>query len=84
MRFVKARVAAVVTLAVCVVGSTAGGASASVAHHRPGPYLGPNVIVLNPSMPQGMIQQTLDMIATQQVPNQFGTQRYAILFEPGT
>ena len=83
MRLVKARVAAVVALAVCVVGVTAEGASASVAHHGPGPYLGPNVIVLDPGMPQATIQQTLDTIATQQVPNQFGSQRYAILFEPG-
>lgn len=26
----------------------------------------------------------MDSIATQQVSNQFGTQRYALLFEPGT
>jgi hypothetical protein len=48
------------------------------------PDLGPNVIVFDPSMPQAAIQSRLDAIATQQVPNQFGTQRYAILFEPGT
>jgi len=48
------------------------------------PSLGPNVIVLDPSMPQAQIQSTLDAISTQQVPNQFGTQRYAIFFEPGT
>ena len=48
------------------------------------PNLGPNVIVLSPTMPQATIQSTLDAISTQQVPNQFGTQRYAILFEPGT
>jgi hypothetical protein len=48
------------------------------------PNLGPNVIVLDPSMSQASIQATLDSISTQQVPNQFGSQRYAILFEPGT
>jgi hypothetical protein len=84
MRFMKVRVVAAVTLSVCVVGFAAGAASASVAHQSPGPNLGPNVIVFNPGMPQSTIQSTLDMIATQQVPNQFGTQRYAILFEPGT
>ena len=36
MRFMKARVAGAVTLAVCVVGFSAGGASASVAHNGPG------------------------------------------------
>ena len=35
-------------------------------------------------MPQSQIQATVDAIATRQVPNQFGTQRYALLFEPGT
>jgi len=84
MGLLKVRVAGAVALVVYVVGFTAGGASASVAHQSGGPALGPNVIVLSPSMPQATIQQTLDTIATQQVPNQFGTQRYAILFEPGT
>jgi hypothetical protein len=45
---------------------------------------GPNVIVLDPTMPQATIQSTLDTISTQQVPNQFGSQRYSILFQPGT
>jgi hypothetical protein len=35
-------------------------------------------------MPQSMIQATVNSIASQQVSNQFGTQRYALLFEPGT
>ena len=48
------------------------------------PDLGPNVFVFDPSMPVSQIQATVDAIATQQVPNQFGPQRYALLFEPGT
>jgi hypothetical protein len=48
------------------------------------PNLGSNVVVIDPSMPQATIQSTLDAISTQQVPNQFGSQRYAILFKPGT
>jgi hypothetical protein len=52
---------------------------------RPGqPNFGPNVYVFSPSMPQSQIQATVDSIASQQVGNQFGTQRYALLFEPGT
>jgi hypothetical protein len=35
-------------------------------------------------MPQSQIQATVDSIASQQAGNQFGTQRYALLFEPGT
>jgi hypothetical protein len=49
-----------------------------------GGSLGPNVLVFTPSMSQTSIQDTLNTIAAQQVPNQFGTQRYAILFAPGT
>ena len=48
------------------------------------PDLGPNVYVFTPDMPQSQIQATVDSIAAQQVSNQFGTQRYALLFEPGT
>jgi hypothetical protein len=50
----------------------------------PQPEFGPNVYIFNPSMPQSQIQATVDSIAGQQVSNQFGTQRYALLFEPGT
>ncbi|GHO77548.1 coagulation factor 5/8 type [Ktedonobacter sp. SOSP1-85] len=45
---------------------------------------GSNVYIFNPSMPQSQIQATVDAIADQQVSNEFGTQRYALLFEPGT
>ena len=47
------------------------------------PDFGPNVFVFDPSMPTSQIQATVDAIAAQQVPNQFGTQRYALLFKPG-
>jgi hypothetical protein len=48
------------------------------------PNFGSSVYIFNPSMPQATIQATVDAVASQQVPNQFGTQRYALLFEPGT
>src|SRR5215469_5925862 len=48
------------------------------------PNFGPNVFVFSPSMPQSQIQATVDSIASQQVSNQFGTQRYSLFFEPGT
>jgi hypothetical protein len=35
-------------------------------------------------MPLSDIQATVNAVATQQLSNQFGTQRYALLFEPGT
>jgi hypothetical protein len=55
-----------------------GGAAAAT------PDLGPNVIVFDSSMPTSQIQATVDTIASKQVSNQFGTDRYALLFEPGT
>jgi hypothetical protein len=55
-----------------------GGAAAAT------PDLGPNVIVFDSSMPTSQIQATVDAIAAQQVSNEFGTQRYALLFKPGT
>ncbi len=48
------------------------------------PDFGPNVYIFSPSMPLSQIQATVNSIASQQVSNQFGTQRYALLFEPGT
>jgi hypothetical protein len=48
------------------------------------PKFGPSVYIFNPNMPQSQIQATVDVVANQQVSNQFGTQRYALLFEPGT
>jgi hypothetical protein len=66
----------------CAIGSALPAAASARGHG--GPDFGPNVIVFNSSMPQSQIQSALDGIATQQVPNQFGPQRYAIFFEPGT
>jgi hypothetical protein len=88
-----------VLLAASVVPAlTAATASAAPAHRpaarhtavrpavpQPGaPDFGPNVYIFTPSMPQSQIQATVDSIANQQVSNQFGTQRYALLFEPGS
>jgi hypothetical protein len=59
----------------------------SAGHPRPAPgqpNLGPNVLVFDPSMPQSQIQAAVDAISDQQIPNQFGSQRYALLFKPGT
>ncbi len=62
---------------------------AAVAATSPGlraaaPDFGPNVLVFNPGMSQTDIQTAVNAIATQQVSNQFGPQRYALLFMPGT
>jgi hypothetical protein len=59
-------------------GGTTGGAPPT------GGSLGANVIVISPSESVATISSTLNAIGTQQNPNQFGTQRYEILFQPGT
>jgi hypothetical protein len=45
---------------------------------------GPNVCVFTPTMPQANIQADVNAIYAQQVGNEMGTARYALLFEPGT
>lgn len=44
---------------------------------------GPNVLVFDPSMPMGDIQNRIGAIAMTQETSQFGTARYAYLFKPG-
>ena len=48
------------------------------------PDFGSNVIILDPAMPSAQVQSKLDGIFAQQQSNQFGSNRYAILFKPGT
>jgi hypothetical protein len=48
------------------------------------PNFGPNVDIFDPSMSSAAIQSTLDSVFNTQKLNQFGTQRYALLFKPGT
>jgi hypothetical protein len=86
----------ILAAATSVLGAAAPALAAAPAAHAPAPVLaapatppgqpnfGPNVYVFSPNMPQSQIQATVDSIASQQVGNQFGTQRYALLFEPGT
>lgn len=62
---------------------------ASAAHVPPSslsnqPNFGPNVYIFSPDMPQSEIQATVNSVANEQISNQFGAQRYALLFEPGT
>ncbi|WP_262286079.1 discoidin domain-containing protein [Micromonospora sp. MA102] len=48
-----------------------------------GGSLGPNVITFDPSMSSASIQSQLDAVFRTQESNQFGTQRYALMFKPG-
>ena len=85
-RRVARRGLAVAAVLASVISMT-GVAAASPPHPHPGPGqldLGPNVIVFDPTMPTAQIQSTIDAISAQQVSNQFGDERYALLFKPGT
>jgi hypothetical protein len=48
------------------------------------PDLGANVIIIESTTDAKQVQATCDRIFEQQFSNQFGTERYAILFKPGT
>ena len=65
--------------------SWSGTAVASPPHGHDGqPDFGPNVKVFDPSMPLADIQAAVDAIKDKQLDNEMGTDRYALLFKPGT
>ena len=74
--------AAVPTVAFAAGPSAA--AAAPAARSVPAPDLGPHTLVFDPSMPQSQIQARVDAVAAEQVPNEMGSARYALLFKPGT
>ncbi len=59
------------------------GTQGGAAQHG-GTDLGANVLVFDPSMGDAAIQQQLDAVFATQQSNQFGTERYALAFKPGT
>jgi hypothetical protein len=67
------------------VRTTGGGTTDPVEPTDPfNPNLGPNTYVFDPSTPTSTIQSRLNTIFSQQETNQFGANRYAVLFKPGT
>lgn len=47
------------------------------------PDLGPDVLIFDPSMPRELMQQQIDKIYATERRNEFGPERYAVLFLPG-
>ncbi len=74
----------VALVSVVAMSGGAGAASYGAAAAASTPDFGPNVKIFDPSMPTSQIKSTVDAVAAQQVSNQFGTERYALLFKPGT
>jgi hypothetical protein len=67
------------------VGGTGPTTTTTTGPTQPGqPNFGPNVLVFDPSMSSASIQSQLTSVFNQQQTNQFGTNRYAIMFKPGT
>ncbi|WP_034260560.1 hypothetical protein [Actinospica robiniae] len=64
------------------LGTSAAFAASSNSHGAGG--LGPNVLVFDPSMGDAAIQAQVDAVFAIQQSNQFGTERYALAFKPGT
>ncbi|MEU9577159.1 adenylyl cyclase [Streptomyces chilikensis] len=63
--------------------SASGPGDLGAAHHRTAD-LGPNVLVFDPSMGDAAIQERIDAVFAIQEANQFGTERFALAFMPGT
>jgi hypothetical protein len=76
--------ASILALSLPALAATSFPANRTLSASSSQPDFGPNVYIFSPDMPQSEIQATVDAIANQQVSNQFGAQRYALLFQPGT
>src|ERR1700735_5669961 len=73
---------AVLTL-VCVAMSQAAWGAAKQTRSEASPDFGPNVMVFSPSMSRASIQQQIDKVYALEQHNEFGPERYALLFLPG-
>jgi hypothetical protein len=72
----------IAVLAVVLAGSS--GPAAASEHAAPvAPDFGPNVKIFDPSMSPSDIQSAVNTIYGQQKSNEFGNERYALLFKPG-
>jgi hypothetical protein len=73
----------VLATALALIVAGAAGASEHSLRTAAVPDFGPNVKILDPSMTTAQIKAIVDPIAAQQTSNEFGTERYALLFKPG-
>ena len=74
-------------VAVLAAALAASGSAAAASKPAPAPAVpdfGPNVKIFDPSMSTSDIQSAVNAIYAQQKSNEFGTDRYALLFKPGT
>ncbi|MGG1555554.1 discoidin domain-containing protein [Paenibacillus ferrarius] len=74
----------VVSLAISLLPVFSGISKAASISDANTTMFGPNVYVFDPTMPAADIESLAGTIFTTQEKNQFGSQRYALLFKPGT
>ncbi|SEL18050.1 hypothetical protein [Streptacidiphilus jiangxiensis] len=68
-----------------LAGALPSASASATPSDRPGAAdLGPNVLLFDPSMGDAAIQAQVDSVFATQQSNQFGTERYALAFLPGT
>src|SRR5260370_25328049 len=87
MRTFLSRMHSILVTGAVVAGAsivTTGAVATTAVASSGAPDFGSNVLIFSPSMSQTSIQAAVDAVATQQVNNEFGSQRYALLFQPGT
>ena len=82
LKFKSASWLFLIVLLVSMTGGTTAYAQPASAPAQPD--FGQNVIIFDPSMPLSDIQAKVNDISSEMVSNEMGTQRYALLFEPGT
>ncbi|MFD1720368.1 adenylyl cyclase [Amnibacterium endophyticum] len=81
---IRRSVGVAVAAGTLVLGVIAPVQTASAKPAPASPDLGPNVVVFTPDMPVADIQARTDAIYAKQADAEMGTDRYALLFEPGT
>jgi hypothetical protein len=75
---------AVVAAAVPLIGGLSAKSAFASSPPQGADGFGPNVLVFDPSMGDAAIQAQVDAVFKIQQSNQFGTERYALAFKPGT
>lgn len=75
--------AGLAAMAAAAVGAPLPASGGAIMKAEAAPDFGPNVLVIDPSMPQAAIQAAVDAIFVQQEAAHFTDRRFAILFRPG-
>lgn len=85
MKMISAVLSVILSLSMLAIQPTVARAAGGLADGKGNTELfGPNVYVFGPQDSQTDIQATIDAIYAKQEKAQFGTDRYAVLFKPGT